>query len=225
MGQQSAMATSALAGGATPYAAAGTAALGAGMGIYNAIEEAKKKREIAAEIAKQEAVPLTNIADGMKVSTLGSDIRKDQASQMGINAVDALKEGGSRALIGGLGTVAANSNDVNSEIAADLDSQQKNIDMIRANDEAVIRGVKEDRSRAKLAALSSQYNAANQNQNMNTGNALYGAGSTAVNLVNAGNAGNGNIPAGVGSVGSSQPTAADYAWFDSYMKNKQKQGI
>lgn len=201
--------------GANPYVAAGTAGIGVGMEVYNAIKAAKEKRDIAKEIAKQEAVPLNNIADGMTVSRLGADLQKDQAAQMGANQMNALEEGGTRALIGGIGSVTANANNVNAKIAADLDEQQKNIDVIHAQDEGTIRGIKENRSAAKLAALSSQYNAANQNQNMSTANALHGVGSAGQHITNGFYDQNGNPVAkkayGVGSSGAGVDALNQYS--------------
>jgi hypothetical protein len=49
---------------------------------------------------------------------------------------------------------------VNRDIAANLDEQQNKLTALCAQDSARIRGTKEDRNAAKLAALSSQYNAA-----------------------------------------------------------------
>jgi hypothetical protein len=65
---------------------------------------------------------------------------------------------------------------VNRDIAANLDEQQKQIDGIAAQDNARIRGTKEDRNAAKLAALSSQYNAAADAQQQGFGNIIQGAG-------------------------------------------------
>ena len=54
--------------------------------------------------------------------------------------------------------------------------------MIRAQDNASIRGMREQRSQADLAALSSQYNAAQQNGTQATANIIQGLG-TAGNAV------------------------------------------
>lgn len=157
-------------------ATAGAGAVGAITGAVQMIGANKDKKRIAREIANQKEVPLTNIADGMQVSTLGSDLQKEQQSQLAATQTSALQEGGTRALLGGIGRVTAANQDVNAQIAANLDEQQKQIDQVKAQDEANIRSTKEQRQQAKLAALSSQYNAASQNSAQGLGNVIGGLG-------------------------------------------------
>lgn len=165
--------------GAATAVSAGSQALGSVMGAVQMISANKDKKRIAREIANQKEVPLTNIADGMQVSTLGSDLQKQQQSQLAATQTAALQDGGTRALLGGMGRVSANSQDVNAQIAANLDEQQKQIDQVKAQDTARIQSIKEQRQNAKLAALSSQYNAASQNSAQGLGNVIQGAGAAA----------------------------------------------
>lgn len=155
---------------------AGAGALSAVTGAISTFSEMANKKKIAAEIARQKSPELTNIADGMKVSTLGADLQKEQQAQLASNQIDALSQGGNRALIGGIGKVAAGSQDVNAQIAANLDEQQTHINEVRAQDEGRIQTTKEQRANARLAALSSQYNASSQNVAQGIGNVIQGAG-------------------------------------------------
>ncbi len=155
---------------------AGAGALGAVTGGIQYFSEKANKKKIAREIANMKEVPLTNVADGMQVSTLGSDLQKEQQAQLATTQTAALQDGGTRALLGGLGRVTANSQDVNANIAANLDQQKNQIEQIKAEDEANIRATKENRKNAKLAALSSQYNAASQNAAQGISNAVQGLG-------------------------------------------------
>ncbi len=168
--------------GANPYAAAGVAGVGAITSVISAISEGKRKKKIAREIANLKENPLTNIAEGLQVSTRGADLQKEQQARLATTQVNTLQDAGSRALIGGIGSVSAANADVAENIGADLDMQQKQIDQIRAQDQGNIRGIKEQRAANKLAALSSQYNAANQSQQMGIGNALQGLDSAAMAL-------------------------------------------
>ena len=149
------------------------------------ITEAKNKKKIAREIANQKEVQLTNIADGMQVSTLGTDLEKEENARLSLSQTSALQEGGTRALIGGLGSVTAQNQNANARIAANLDEQQNNITNVRAQDEQRIQQTKDQRQANKLAALSSQYNAANQNQAQGMANIIQGAGMTGNALANA----------------------------------------
>lgn len=160
----------------------GVSAITSGIGMIGA---GKQKKRIAREIANQKEVPLTNIADGMQVSTRGADLQKTQQAQLAATQTDALADGGTRALVGGIGRVSAESQNVNARIGANLDEQQNNINNVRAQDEARIQSIKEQRQNAKLAALSSQYNAANQTQATAMGNIAQSAGMAGNALANS----------------------------------------
>jgi hypothetical protein len=149
------------------------------MGGIQSLSAAKAKKRAKAEADAMKEVPLTNIADGLQVSTIGANLQKEQQARLAAGQVDSMSEGGARSIIGGVGRVSAASQDVNNDISADLDQQQKNIDMVRAEDEGRIRNTKEERARAKLAAISSQYNAANDAQQQGYGNMIQGAGMAA----------------------------------------------
>lgn len=155
---------------------AGAGALTAVTGAIDTFSNMRAKKRVANEIKNLKEVPLTNVAEGMQVSTLGSDLQKEEASRLAATQTSALQEGGTRALVAGLGRVTANNQDVNARIAADLDQQQQEINHIRAQDEGNIRGIKEQRQANKLAALSSQYNAANQGVAQGMANVVQGLG-------------------------------------------------
>ena len=154
---------------------AGAGALGAITGAVQMISANKDKKRIAREIANQKEATLTNAADGMQVSTMGSDLQKQENARLAATQTSALQDGGTRALLGGLGRVTANNQDANAEIAANLDEQQKRIEDIGAQDNIRIQQTKEQRQNAKLAALSSQYNTAGQNAAQGMSNVISGA--------------------------------------------------
>lgn len=162
--------------GAATAVSAGAGALTAVTGAITTFSEMANKKKIAREIAKQKEVPLTNIADSMQVSTLGSDLQKEQQAQISATQTSALQDGGTRAMLGGLGRVTARSQDANAQIAEGLDEQQININNVRAQDEQRIQMAKEQRQANKLAALSSQYNASSQNASQGMANVAQGLG-------------------------------------------------
>ena len=171
--------------GAATAVTAGAGALSAVTGAIGMITGASDKKKIAREIAKQKEIPLTNIADGMQVSTRGADLKKEKQAQLAATQTSALQEGGTRAIIGGVGRVSEASQDVNDSIAANLDEQQNNITNVRAQDEQRIQQTKDQRQANKIAALSSQYNAASQNQAQGMANIVQGAGMAGNTLANA----------------------------------------
>jgi len=137
--------------------------VGAASAIAGGIKSSKAKKEknrAASEAANMKEVPLENIAAGLKVSTLGAKNRQEGQSVLEATQMASLENSGTRGILAGTGSVAAGSQAVNRDIAANLDEQQKEIDMIKAEDEGRLRNIKEQRNKDKLAALSSQYNAA-----------------------------------------------------------------
>jgi hypothetical protein len=158
------------------WVSVGVAGVSAVTGFLGKKKADKDARRIANEIAKQKRQDLTNVAEGLQVSTRGTDLQREEAARNSATSLDALSDAGTRALGVGVGRVAAVNADSNAKIGANLDEQQKGIDMIRAQDNATIRGIKEGRSASDLAALSSQYNAAQQNGTQAMGNVLQGAG-------------------------------------------------
>lgn len=179
--------------GAATAVNAGAGALTAVTGAISTFSEMANKKKIAREIKNMKEPTLTNIADGMQVSTMGADLKKEKQAQLAATQTSALQDGGARALIGGIGRVSQGSQDVNDSIATNLDEQQNNITNVRAQDEQRIQGAKSQNHANKLAALSSQYNAANQNQAQGMANIVQGAGMAGNALAN-GNGGTAKNP-------------------------------
>lgn len=160
-------------------ASAVSSGLQLGGGIYNIIEGGKQKRAAAGALGAYDRQDLTNIANGLTVSRLGADLQREDQSRLAASQVDALRGAGTRGLIGGLGRVETGNQLVGQRIAADLDQQQKNIDMTRAEDQARIRSMQEARENADIAALSSQYQAGRQQMMQGIGNVIQAGGSAA----------------------------------------------
>lgn len=184
------------------------------MGGIQALSAGKQKKKIAREIANQKEAPLTNIADGMKVSTMGADLKKEGAMRLAATQTGALADGGSRTLLAGIGSVDNNLKNTYSDIAANLDEQQNNITNVRAQDEGRIQSVKEQRQQAKLSALSSQYAAAQDAGAQGMGNIMQGVGMAGGALAGSGKlAGKGKTPkAGMGSTAAATRGAASRAF-------------
>ena len=133
--------------------------LGAGYQAYQGSQDAKSAKNAINNYKRQE---LNNAAEGMQVSTLGADRQREDQSRLASTQISALQGAGARGLVGGLGRVEAAGQAVSQSIAANLDSQQKDIDQLRYQDEQNIRTMRETREQQDLAALSSQYNAGKQ---------------------------------------------------------------
>ena len=145
-------------------------------GISNMIQGAKEQREAKDALNNYERQELNNVANGLQVSTLGSDLQRNEQSRLASGQISALQDAGTRGLIGGLGRVEAGNQRVMSQTGAELDQQQKQIDQMYAEDQARIRGMQENREIGDLSALSSQYQSGKQDQNMGFGNIIQATG-------------------------------------------------
>lgn len=152
-----------------------TAGLGVAGSIVGSVMDYKKKKKAEDALNNLQTPELVNAFKDQQVSTLGSDLQKQESGRNSATAINALRGGGARAIIGGIGAVEDNTNKVNAEIGANLDMQKKDINMNIANDNVNIRGMKEQRYQNDVAGLSSQINAANDDMKQGIGNAINGA--------------------------------------------------
>jgi hypothetical protein len=144
--------------------AAATAMVGIGLlgSGYQAIKGAQDARDAKNALNNYERQELSNVTEGLQVSTLGSDLQREESARLAATQVGALQGVGARGVVGGLGRVEAGTQQLNRQIGAELDAQQKQIDQMYAQDQANIRGMQEQREQQDISGLSSQYNAGNQ---------------------------------------------------------------
>jgi hypothetical protein len=131
-------------------AIAGGAALA--KGISGAVQASKAKKALES-FQRQE---LKNITEGMRVSTLGAELQTQEAQRRFATSVEALRSGGVRGLVGGLGQQEQLQQTQQQQIAADLDRQQQQIEMMRAQDEARIRAMQEEREGLEMGRIAGQ---------------------------------------------------------------------
>jgi len=134
----------------------GVSALG---GAYQAIQGAKQARDAQNALNNLPIPELQNVYAGMQVSKLGNQLVSEQSQNRFASNVDALRSGGIRGIVGGLGDVNAQAKQTDLQIKADYDKQENDIAQAQAQDEASIRAMKEARYQQNLASLSSQYSA------------------------------------------------------------------
>ena len=138
-------------------AATATAIVGGGLAAYQAIDGANQKRKAknALQRYKRQDLDASNPYENIPINTIGSDIMTEQSQMNNANAVDALRNGGTRG-IAMIPQVVANSNRQNQEIRAYLDDQVTKRNYAIAGDKTAIRGMKEERENADLAGLGQQ---------------------------------------------------------------------
>lgn len=162
-----------------------SAGVGLVSGVAGMIGGAKQKREAKQALDNFERQELSNVADEMSVYTRGTEMQLEESARLGASSVDALQRGGSRNLIGGIGRLQQTQQQQNIGITQNLEAQQARIDKIRAQDEARIRQVREQRDIADIQALSSQYQQGQAQFNAGISNMAGGAIGLAGSLQNA----------------------------------------
>lgn len=128
----------------------GISAISSGVNLISGLSRKNKAQKALKNFRRQE---LNNITEGMRVSTLGAEMQTREAQRRFSTSVDALRSGGVRALVGGLGKQEQLQQAQQQMISADLDRQQTQIDMMRAQDEARIRNMVEARESSAIAGL------------------------------------------------------------------------
>jgi len=103
-----------------------------------------------------------NPYENAQVSTMGADLQRQESQRTAASNIQALQGAGVRGLVGGVGRVQAEQQQMDQQIAADLDRQQKELDQQKAQAQMQIQGVEEQRYRGDVSALSSQVNQGNQ---------------------------------------------------------------
>lgn len=138
-------------------AATVTALVGLGVAGYQAYQGAQQKKQAQKALNSYDRQDLgqSNPYENMPISTVGSDLLREENQRNNANTVDALRSGGTRG-IAMIPQVVANNNTQNRETRAYLDDKITKRDYAIAGDKTAIREMKEDRENADLAGLGQQ---------------------------------------------------------------------
>lgn len=153
--------------------AGGVGAIG---GIMKTFQGARMENEAQAKIDAFRWQELENPYETLQVSTLGSDLQTEQANLAAATATEALRTGGTRGILGGLGRVQAASNLSARQIAAGLDEQQKRIDFSKAQYDTKIQDMVESRQREELAGYGQMMNVGMGTKYQGIGNIMNAVG-------------------------------------------------
>lgn len=128
----------------------------------SAITSAKRKKNAQNELNNYERQELQNAHRNRKISTVGSDLMREESSRTTASLVDAGRAGGMRGIFSMIPQIQGYNTKANAEAQNYLDDQVIDRERDIANDEMRIRSIKEQRDNQNIGALSSQVNAANQ---------------------------------------------------------------
>jgi hypothetical protein len=190
---------------ATGTAILAGAALTAAGSAGNMIKGAKRAKDAQKALNNFKRQELKNVTEGMRVSTLGAELQTKQAQSRFESSVDALRSGGVRGLVGGLGNVAAQDQAMQAQIGAGLDQQQQQIDKFAREDQGRIREIQEGRESSAIAGLGQEIAAGKAQQQQG----IAGIAEAGMSMLSAGiNSQPPFPPGGPGAPGSDAITSA-----------------
>ncbi len=145
--------------------AAATAILsGAGMGLsaFQTVKGFIDKGKAQKELDNLEVPELKNAFKDIQISTIGSDLMREENARTSANMVDSVQSGGVRSVMGALPRLVGMNNDMNKEGRAYLDGQVQQRDYAIAQDETRLRQMEEQRYQGEIAGLGNAMGVANQ---------------------------------------------------------------
>lgn len=155
-----------------------TSAIIGGTGLlmsgYQMIDGKNREKRANRELSDYERQELNNAFKDISISTLGSDLLREENARTSAGLTDAAVNGGSRTIIGAVPKITGYTNQINQQAAKMLDDQVINREYAIAGDNSRIEGITEQRDRDNIGALSSQANAGRQD----SWNGLMGFGSS-----------------------------------------------
>ncbi len=135
-------------------AAATAVALG-GLALsgIQAYQSAQDKKKAQSDFDNYNRKDLVNPYTNMPISTMGSDLLREQAGINASSMIDAAQQGGARSIFGTIPKIASYTNEVNNQAALMLDDQVQKRNYAIAGDETAIRDINEARDNANLAGI------------------------------------------------------------------------
>lgn len=144
-------------------AAVTTSAIGIGVSGYMAYQGAQDKKDGQNKLDNYDRNDLVNpYKEGVRISTEGTDLMREESQRTSANMVDASKDAGIRGIMGVLPRIQEATNAENRDAQKILDDQVQRRDYAIAGDETNLRAMKENRDNNNIAALSSQVEAGKQ---------------------------------------------------------------
>ena len=112
--------------------AIGSAVVGLSTATASFFEGRRKEEQAAEAMRKFRFEELSNPYRRTAVSTLGTDLQREQATSTTASALDTLQSAGARGVFAGVPQLQAGNQQMNRQIAADLDQRQAQLDMATA---------------------------------------------------------------------------------------------
>jgi len=134
--------------------------LGVAKSIYDGVNAKQKQKKHQAELDNYQRQELTNVYENMPISTIGSDIMRDDAARGVATAMRSVQQGGVRSIIGATQSVVNENNNTTQQTRQYLDDQIQKREYAIAGDNARLREMQEQREYGDLAGIGNNINTA-----------------------------------------------------------------
>lgn len=104
-------------------AAVTTAAIGVASAAYSIYSGEKQKSEAKKAIENLKTPELKNPYENMRISTMGSDLIREEGQRRTANILDSLQGGGARSMMSAIPKLVAMNNDINQQARKEIDDQ------------------------------------------------------------------------------------------------------
>lgn len=155
-----------------PIALVAVAAVGLGLSVYQTVDAKKKQKEAEKAAEEYERQQLKNPYEDLQVSTLGAELQQQNLNNQVGTAVDTLRAGGTRAILGGLPTIYDSVIQSNNQIAAGLDQQANQNEQLAAQGSAMVQNMTDQRERDDLLGIGNAINTYRQEYNQGLSNTI-----------------------------------------------------
>lgn len=136
--------------------AVGAGALSLGKGIHDMSQGAKIERDATKAIENYSRQSLRNVMSGMTVPTRGATLATQETQRTQAETSYMASQAGARGAVGASMGIADATRESINRIGAQLDEAEFRMQSMIAQDEANIRGLREQREEADLMALGQQ---------------------------------------------------------------------
>ena len=136
-----------------------------GVGLYQSIQEGKRRKQMEDYLANYQRQELANPMEGLQVSTLGADRQREDLARSLSTVANQAAQGGSRAVASITPQATQQLMDNEAKIMADLDQQYRQNQQLIAQGAAQVQAMQENREQNDLLGIGNAMNVASQNQN------------------------------------------------------------
>lgn len=153
------------------------AIIGGALSLYSIGKGIYDKKRAKAEMNNYERAELQNAFKNIQVSTMDTDIMREEAMRNTANMISASQQGGMRGVVSSMPSIQNYINSNNKQIQSILDGRLRNREMAIAQDEQRLREIRENRDLQNLSAISSRYQSGEQSIANGITGAIASAGS------------------------------------------------